>query len=1340
MQNVGHSHRLLRLPALGAMLLAAACACYAARTDPNVSWKLRSRCWLPHAADAKTLGLFHLDDGDVDLQMRRFDKGLDLTIPDDADLDEDDGRKSAVDPAWAGEGSEPVVDASLGPQEARAAPPFRWEEQGRFRWALRLQGAGSVLCTPGYLELPTQRSFTVEAWFKPERLGGLLFCVVDKFRTRPALGLRLTADGGLRLECGDKPLGTLEQKLEVGRWRHIALVVQPGGATVLLEGAAAGEFAGKDLSVWLGRMDGTILIGNDVRRRSPYVGLVDELRVSAGARDPYPYRHAWTDPDRARELPQGPPFLRDAADVMLAVPMDEGVEPTTGGDNFKTAPYPEGKPPLLRPGVRGRAVVTGAGRPTPVYAFPAGVAAAVGTLEFWFSPHDWDNSKVSVEHLHMPREVAPLLALTCRAPGGSGPERTFVSLCLHVMGPREGKVMMPLAPGTWRHALLTWDHGRVHLYVDGELVTGFLAKLEVRNPPAGYEMSRLIFGQAHNWRRGGLQYRGVHTLVDELRVYGRPLTPPERVNAYARFFPGRDPVPLPFAYVNLEMNHPLKFVRAGVEMLSGERNRVASIGLRVRGPKDALVVDRDMPPVEDGRSFLSLTPVEVGYGTYQAELTYRDPDGEEVHRQTVEHDRPRPAWLGSRPGIHDGEVLPGWTPMEAEGASVRCWGREIEFDGAGWPRRIESQGRLLLMGPVQVTLADAHKEIALKPERDAPVLETVRKDLVVTRGAATGDGWRMDTKVTAEFDGMMKVETTLACEAPATIGRLRIDVPLDLAPDAFVGFWAGHSWFRGSADYRLLPRKQGVVFASNRTGRGHHESMRGKNSFIPYLALTDDVRGLVWFAENDRWWTKDWKQAAVEVVREGESVVLRLNIIHKPREVTGPMTIVFGLQPTPVRPMLENARSLAATLNFGWVDGFSVMDLKKDDSNHMNMMIAPDGLDWAAAARRSAEHRRHYGSGRGYAGPIMYINRQWVRMPPDATEFGGIFRQGGWRYVPQAQDCYLWYMNEWLRRGLIRGVYIDDTWILPSMNTRQGPAYQDVEGKSHVGYEFFGYREFLKRLRWVFHDNGMDPLIWVHMTQTHFVPYLAFCDVILEGEGRFLNPGHKGNFLRSWGLARLRYSSPARWGLATKWMNKIGNDVKPIVPMPHWFFRQRRAYRAGLMLNDIHMERQADLEAAGCYDDRAEFVGYWDPDNPVVPQTARCYASVYKLPDRVAVVLVNDSGKPLIATVRVDAAKLGLGPLAADTLLVEDCDSEDRPPGEDFLTLKPPNASALTDAPEDEELPDLTSEIEEDLSKTDEQRAADFFQDHNFRRRGDVVELKVRAFDYRLLVLRPAKE
>ena len=73
-------------------------------------------------------------------------------------------------------------------------------------------------------------------------------------------------------------------------------------------------------------------------------------------------------------------------------------------------------------------------------------------------------------------------------------------------------------------------------------------------------------------------------------------------------------------------------------------------------------------------------------------------------------------------------------------------------------------------------------------------------------------------------------------------------------------------------------------------------------AFLPALWLGDEDSGLQWFAESDAGWHLSQPDRAVEIVRDGDRVILRVQMIDAPTDVGKSMSGSFGLQATPVKP------------------------------------------------------------------------------------------------------------------------------------------------------------------------------------------------------------------------------------------------------------------------------------------------------------------------------------------------------------------------------------------------------------------------------------------------------
>jgi len=1333
--------------ALGAAMLAALLVCRAALSakDPNQGYQLWSRFWLPYDPDPHALGLFHLD------------KANEMSAEDmEVEMDMGPQKEEAATPKLPGEGAQEgptgenaVQDSSLLRRDARALGPYEWIEKGRFRGGLRLKGERGALVIGEYTELQSLKPVTFECWVQPdEGAEGVLFSLEAAGGKASAVELRVRKNGRMTAWFGGKEQGESSVAIAPGRWWHAVMIASPGGVEmknwvevrvlpnvrVFIDGAPALRVEDETIRARLGAMSGKARVGNDTAMQKGLRASFDEVRISPVERQYYKWDVTWTDPEAMREVKNDRPYLRDKGDLVFAVSFDGTCVPAYPQGAWKGELAGESKggqppKPVFREGVRGKAILVGPKTPRPRYNAEGWLNPQRGSFELWFCPYDWDNRRI--QSFHDPMEYVPILRAS-QSPGEKGQPNDVLSFGILHKKPLERPKPPLLQPGEWYHVVGTWEGGHCRLYLNGKPAPDPMGYFDVGKQAAGATQTSLFLDPV-NVR---LNYNNEQTLVDELRIYSRPLAPEEVANAYARYLPKGELKPLPFAHVDLAMNGPEKLVNLALELLSPERDKVAAVSAAVFGPDGGKpLAETKLPPVENGRTAIKLQPVEVGYGKHRLDLTFYDNTGKEVDRMSVDHDRVRPPWLGSIVGVHD-KVLPGWTPVQVEGATVRVWGREIVLGGSGLPNAIVSQKANMLASPMRVILKAGGQEAPLRADADAPKVEKASETAAVTSGRMSGGPWHVETRITTEFDGMMKVEMTLSRDTPGPLDGFVVEMPLKAQHAKLLGYWTGHGNFRGATGYGALPAGEGVVFASNKINRQRSDALQG--SFIPYLALADDRRGLAWFAENDKGWSKSMEAPALEVERKGEVVTLRMNVINEKTELTEPTTFVFALHPTPVKAVSKDWRSLTRTCNFGYVDSFSKQQLKNDE-DWGNFNIFPHQYNWEAAAGRSKMHQFFYKGGYGYDKPILYIDRNWVGLPPDASEFGGIwYRSGFYRYVPEARNCSLWNLNEWLNHGIIKGFYIDDAWIGTFKDPDTGPAYRLPDGKVQPGFEFFDYREFCKRLRWLFIDNNMEPLIWVHMTQTHFVPALSFADVILDGEDRFLGWGDKRDFVDMWPLDRLRYSNAQKWGFVQVWMNKISADQIAPVEMPHWEHHEQRSYYAALLVHDIANTGGwlPDGLKAGCYDDAAEFVGYWEDQRPVESDDAGVIVSVYKLKNRAAVFIVNVAKEDKIARLTIKPELLAEP--KAEGLKIQDCDTFDPPAGEDITKVeKPKEVETKTGEEPKEKVAEAFEDLLDEEKKLEERKKKEgfLFDDHNFQWEGGALRLRVRYHDYRLLVV-----
>lgn len=166
-------------------------------------------------------------------------------------------------------------------------------------------------------------------------------------------------------------------------------------------------------------------------------------------------------------------------------------------------------------GVQGKAAILGGEGGGLIYQSEGNLEMPQGTLYFWIKPLNWDEAE---------RTVIPVFAQGVAHLGYFGvnvstfsdsPRRlTFFSLFpdrprLSITGDSDWY------DGTWRMIVLTWDNEKVKLYTD----RGLVGEAALSTP---YQPDET------DWKKFSIASKdGVRMLIDELRIWNRPLSEDE---------------------------------------------------------------------------------------------------------------------------------------------------------------------------------------------------------------------------------------------------------------------------------------------------------------------------------------------------------------------------------------------------------------------------------------------------------------------------------------------------------------------------------------------------------------------------------------------------------------------------------------------------------------------------------------------------------------------------------------------------------------------------------------------------------------------------------------------
>ncbi|MCC6442747.1 MAG: hypothetical protein IT210_04720 [Armatimonadetes bacterium] len=476
-----------------------------------------------------------------------------------------------------------------------------------------------------------------------------------------------------------------------------------------------------------------------------------------------------------------------------------------------------------------------------------------------------------------------------------------------------------------------------------------------------------------------------------------------------------------------------------------------------------------------------------------------------------------------------------WTPVEVKGArtndlSVEVWGRICRFGQGALPTALRTAGEDILAAPLR-----------LAGQTDNGGLEWKESGLKVwerTKEKATLIGWMASDAVTVnlawriEYDGMMQVDVTLIppAQPKAKLTSLCLEVPLKKAFASLYHHWPGQ-W--GSAQNSGAVPEGGMVLP-----------------FKPLFWLGWEEGGLSWFAESDRNWQPADAARALEVVPEGDAVVMRLRLLDSP-PARMPVSFTFGFQATPVKPLPKDfhewriCHGASYEINRQKVaDGSARTILDRAAELGVKTLIfhehwTPVQNYWRASEDEEKPLRRLIDDchKRGIR-LLLYFGYELSTLAPEwAAESDKVLTKspdgsltGGYSRWPQQRDYIVCLQSEWrdkLVEGMIEaadkygfdGVYLDGT-VEPwgCANEAHGCGYRSIEGRKAT-YPIFGVRALMSRLYEAMHDKGK--LVNAHQSTYCGTPTLGFAHSYWDGE-QFMSGELGGDPLQQLPLAAFR--------------------------------------------------------------------------------------------------------------------------------------------------------------------------------------------------------------------------
>jgi hypothetical protein len=836
-------------------------------------------------------------------------------------------------------------------------------------------------------------------------------------------------------------------------------------------------------------------------------------------------------------------------------------------------------------------------------------------------------------------------------------------------------------PGQDLHAVWTWSGVRHDLYLNGTLVASHIAASPF---PSDIRPSLRLLS---NYQADQVEAAGVRAiagydvaltpaqvLADRAGAADQPLAgagPGQGPNLLAQWAPGERK-----AYVALDTG----------KALAGQAVRADLIVRRQADGLDTALATGSLALEADGFGETLLRLPAMPAGAYRVEAFLADTNGQRVGPTppgalaSEPWTLPETPWLGNTLGVTQ-RVQPPWTPVARDGLTLRVWGREYTLAGGfGLPQQVTSQGRALLARPVALELLCDGQALALA--EPAVRITTVLPQVAGWRGSAVAGDVALSVRGRLEYDGMVLLQLTLA---PRISGRpVRLDgirlattMPKERALFLNTATDQGYWWYPYKG---WIPETPGVV----------HDNLRqraAKTSFLFFALFFDHETGLEWFADNLAGWQVDERRPVQEIVRmPGGDVQLLCHLANQPFELREPLTITFGYDATPVKPLPPDWRAtyvhhnplpgVASDKAMWWLWS----DNRYDKFRPNVFLLRPDDLEGFASLRQPG-HQVHRVRLAPFTNQHVTIPAYPENQQPDKgwgwfnNLLGAESANDGWTAMPTRgiRDYWAWNLDAWLASGGLDAIYIDEA------NTKtvhasllSGSGYRRPDGTHGYGHNTLGMREQLKRVRQLFLDHGKPlPAVWIP-TYGMMIPHaFAFVDMVSEGEAFMFDKPEAPDWIDVWGADLLaRTAGPGArggpWLLALGPAQKFGFipvflnyikfydkpeylpamraqyallgllDIIPVSPELGWFFKAKQDFGMSApetVFRPFHAQAEVRAERE---------------DVPI---------SYYRRGDRLLLVVSNLGREPYTGRVSLRLEALGLaadGIVAADLLPVSE--------------------------------------------------------------------------------------
>ncbi len=495
-------------------------------------------------------------------------------------------------------------------------------------------------------------------------------------------------------------------------------------------------------------------------------------------------------------------------------------------------------------------------------------------------------------------------------------------------------------------------------------------------------------------------------------------------------------------------------------------------------------------------------------------------------------------WIGFEERLRQEHRVPEpWTPIQVKGAGFRTLTQRYTFGSDGLPVSMVAAEEELLSTGVDLRMRTGRGTFAVT--KPFAVREQLPDEVVFSSTREAEDA-RAELTGTLEFDGMLRYDLTLTpTDAGVRLTELVLELPMrrEAAQLKYPYRGAYQKW-----DVLDLPAEVTDSYA---------------DAFMPHIWVGDDRRGLAWFAPSDEHFEPEDRNRVIELSRTRGSVLLRVNMVTFPRRLVTPITITFGIQATPARPLPVSAwtayrfASSASTARVHVTTGYTT-----GAEYHVTAGVPYPARDadrarqWVEAVhRRPGRNALIYATSNGMGGngeAFRFFEQEWKNpLICDTWSFAdrGEYHWGTCPTVSSLRDYFLWSTSQAIDAFGIDGLYYDYATVFKADNPAAACGYTRA-GKRFPTWPVFADRELRRRVYELFMaKRGRAVFVYHNYSQT-VAPIFSFATLHLDGESYQRRTGAIGarvttDYTRLLTLPRIRAMFGTQFGTVPYFLPKL---------------------------------------------------------------------------------------------------------------------------------------------------------------------------------------------------------